>query len=149
MVQGLPLKDPVLARADAHAPRVLLVDDEVGIQRSVGRFLRQHGYQVTDVPSAEAALHALQGGRYDAVISDLRMPGLSREEFFARLRQEFPEVVEHLVFTSGDITSEETRAFLAECGRPALQKPYELTELLRILAGLCPTPNGLQTRVSA
>jgi two-component system NtrC family sensor kinase len=149
VVQELLRKDPELARTDDRAPRVLLVDDEEGIRRSVGRFLRQHGYQVSDVPSAEAALHALQSGRYHAVISDLRMPGLSREEFFARLRREFPEVVEHLIFTSGDTGSEETRAFLAECGRPALQKPYELTELLRILAALCPTPNGLQTRVSA
>jgi CheY-like chemotaxis protein len=128
---------------------VLLVDDEIGIRRSVGRFLRRYGYQVTDVPNADAALHALEAGRYDAVISDLHMPGLSGEEFYARLLQQFPEAAEHLIFTSGDTMRDSTRRFLTECGRPALQKPYELADLVRTLAALCPPPGSLATRATA
>lgn len=131
------------------AGRVLLVDDEAGIRRSVGRFLQRSGYQVTDVPSGQAALHALSGGRYDAVVSDLRMPGLSGEAFFEAVRRDFPEMVTRVVFTSGDLLHEETRAFLARSGCPSLQKPYQLMELLRVLASLCPPRPALDRRATA
>jgi len=149
MINELPAAAGDAGPADAPLRRVLLVDDEVGIRRSVGRFLRRYGYQVTDVSSAQAALHALASGRYDAVISDLRMPGLSGEEFFARLRLDFPEMAERIVFTSGDMLREDTARFLAQSGRPALEKPYELTELVRVLAVLCPPPAPGAARASA
>jgi two-component system NtrC family sensor kinase len=149
VITDFPLDPADTSRADAPLRRVLLVDDEVGIRRSVGRFLRHYGYQVTDVPSAQAALNALASGRYDAVISDLRMPGLSGEEFYARLRREFPEMAERIVFTSGDMMREETQRFLAASGRPSLEKPYELSELVRVLAGLCPPLVPGATRASA
>lgn len=119
---------------------VLLVDDEPGIRRSVGRFLRRYGFLVTDVPSVEAAMRALDGGGFDLIISDLRMPGLSGEEFYAFLRHDHPDLLRRLVITSGDTQREETRRFLAQCGCPALQKPYGLPELVQVLDTLCPPP---------
>jgi CheY-like chemotaxis protein len=77
------------------------------------------------------------------------MPGLSGEEFYARLRRDFPEMAERIVFTSGDMMREETQRFLAESGCPSLEKPYELTELVRVLAALCPPLAPDATRVSA
>jgi signal transduction histidine kinase/CheY-like chemotaxis protein len=136
------------ARAEATLRRVLLVDDEVGIRRSVGRFLRRYGYQVTDVPNAQAGLNALRNGRYDVVVSDLRMPGLSGEEFYSEVQREFPALADRVLFTSGDMLREETQKFLEESGRPALQKPYELSDLIRVIATLCP-PAGLTQRASA
>ncbi len=136
-------------REDVQLHRVLLVDDEVGIRRSVGRFLRRYGYQVTDVSNAQAALNALSSGRYDAVVSDLRMPGLSGEEFFDLLRRDFPDMITRVVFTSGDILREETQAFLTRCGCPSLQKPYELAELVQVLADLCPPQPALARRATA
>ncbi len=136
-------------RETAQLRRVLLVDDEVGIRRSVGRFLRRYGYLVTDVPSAQAALNALSSGRYDAVVSDLRMPGLSGEEFFELVGRDFPAMTSRIVFTSGDILREETQDFLARSGCPSLQKPYELTALVRVLADLCPPLPALNRRETA
>jgi CheY-like chemotaxis protein len=136
-------------RESAQLRRILLVDDEVGIRRSVGRFLRRYGYQVTDVQSAQAALHSLSSGRYDVVVSDLRMPGLSGEEFFDLLRRDFPEMLTRVVFTSGDILREETQDFLARSGCPSLQKPYELSELVRLLADLCPPLSAVGRRATA
>lgn len=117
---------------------VLLVDDEPGIRRSVGRFLRRYGFRVTDVPNAQAAINALEQGRFDLIISDLRMPGLSGEEFYALLGRDYPVMLKRVVFTSGDMLREETRLFMAQCGCPALQKPYDLPELVHALDTLCP-----------
>jgi CheY-like chemotaxis protein len=148
-VAEFPTEALVRPRTDGPLRRVLLVDDESGIRRSVGLFLRRCGYQVTDVPSAPAAVNALCNGRYDVVVSDLRMPGLSGEEFFDLVRQQFPEMEDRMVFTSGDMLRPETQNFLARSGRPALQKPYELSELLRVVSALCPPADHTQHRASA
>jgi len=148
-VQPLPEPPEESDGESAQLRRVLLVDDEAGIRRSVGRYLRRYGYQVTDVPSAQAALNALNSGRYDAVVSDLRMPGMSGEEFFDLVRREFPDMRARVVFTSGDLLREETQDFLARSGCPSLQKPYDLSELVRVLADLCPRPPALDRRASA
>jgi two-component system NtrC family sensor kinase len=72
------------------------------------------------------------------VISDLRMPGFSGEQFFERIQTEFPHMADRVVFTSGDMLREETQKFLTESGCPSLQKPYDLGELVRVLRSICP-----------
>lgn len=136
----LELDLPALCVEPPHHRTVLLVDDEPGIRRSVGRFLRRYGFLVTEVPSVEAAMQALDEGGFDLIVSDLRMPGLSGEEFYAFLRRDHPGLLRRVVITSGDMHREETRQFLAQCGCPALQKPYSLPELVHALDTLCPPP---------
>lgn len=122
--------------------RVLLVDDEAGIRRSVSRLLRRCGFQVTDVAGGQQALHTMQTASFDVVISDLRMPGFSGEQFFERIQTEFPHMASRVVFTSGDMLREETQRFLTESGCPSLQKPYDLGELVRVLRSLCPADDA-------
>ncbi len=86
----LELDLPTPCVGPAHRRNVLLVDDEPGIRRSVGRFLRRYGFEVTDVPSVEAAMQELEQGRFDLIVTDLRMPGLSGEEFYGFLRRDHP-----------------------------------------------------------
>jgi len=112
---------------------VLLVDDEAGIRRSVGRFLRRFGCEVETVATGNEAVVALADRDYDAVVSDLRMPGLSGEQLFHVLQEKHPHMARRVVFTSGDMMRAETRAFLRQCGCPSLQKPYELGDLVSIL----------------
>lgn len=127
--------------ATAILGRVLLVDDESGIRRSVSRFLGRYGFQVTDVGSGQAAIAALGAGHFDAIISDLRMPGLSGEEFYGEVKRLFPAMTSRMMFTSGDVSEDATRRFLGDSGCPALQKPYELSELVQVLRSLC-SPHG-------
>ena len=141
---------PVARMEATGRGRVLLVDDEPSIRKSVGRFLQRYGFTVTDVAGGHAAVHALRHDGYDAVISDLRMPGFSGEELFALLEQEFPEMTRRIIFTSGDLTSEDTVSFLQRSACPALQKPYELAELVRLLKALPPmTPTSIAHRATA
>ena len=58
------------------ATKVLLVDDEEIFARNISRLLSKRGYQVTTVNSGDAAISSLEGGRFDVMVLDLKMPGL-------------------------------------------------------------------------
>lgn len=71
--------------------KILVVDDESAIRYSVTKTLQRTGYHVDAVGSAEEALELLQGSRYDVVLTDIRMPGLSGVELLAKIREDFPD----------------------------------------------------------
>lgn len=56
------------------AIRVLLVDDDPELLRTLGRALRRHGYQVTETASGSQAIAKLEKTSFDVVVSDIHMP---------------------------------------------------------------------------
>jgi two-component system KDP operon response regulator KdpE len=68
-------------------PRVLLVDDEVSIQRAVGPLLKSRGYDVEVVGTGAACLAAMNARPADLVVLDLGLPDLDGTEVCARLRK--------------------------------------------------------------
>ena len=68
------------------AARVLVVDDEQPILRTVAANLRARGYQVLTASSGEAALTAAEVHQPDCVVLDLGLPGISGLEALRRLR---------------------------------------------------------------
>ncbi len=142
-----PRSRPTLVAADQtpdldSQPTVLLVDDEPAIRRSVGRYLRRSGYDVDVATTGHDAANSLRERNYDAIVSDLRMPELSGEELFELLTQEFPDMTSRVVFASGDLMRKETQSFVKQSGCPALRKPYDLPDLLEVVALLCSCDKG-------
>ena len=76
------------ALQSAREFRVLVVDDDIGVRRSVARSLQSRGYAVELANSAEEALEALAAGTWSPrlVISDVVMPGMSGVAFAEHLR---------------------------------------------------------------
>ena len=66
--------------AQAKAIRVLVVDDEDTIRLVLAKYLRTRGFDVATAASGDAALEALAGARFDLMLCDVRMPGLSGVE---------------------------------------------------------------------
>lgn len=113
---------------------ILLVEDEAPVAEATRKLLERLGCRVTVHATAEAALEVLRGGYVpDLVLSDIRMPGIGGEGLHRALREERPELLPRIVFTSGDIVSPDLHRFLAGAGRPLLRKPYELDELRGVL----------------
>jgi len=81
--------------------RVLAVDDEPAACKLLSLFLGSAEFQCTTASNAEEALIALQRERFDAVISDLRMPGMGGMELLAEARRRHPHVA-FLVTTGVD-----------------------------------------------
>lgn len=110
---------------------VLIVDDEPVLAESVCRYFTRLGFEAEVALRAEVAVDRLSSGaRFDVILSDLKMPGMGGEELYDRLTREWPEMVDSVIFTSGDVVSPETHRFLTKAGRPVIQKPYAL-EMLR------------------
>ena len=107
--------------------RILVVDDEASVRVSLQRYLASRGHEVETTASGQDALTRMGAGSYDAVIVDMRMPDLSGEQLFERLRGADPEHAERVIFTTGDVVSEQMRRFLDGSGRPCVPKPFEFS----------------------
>ena len=81
--------------------RVLAVDDEPAASKLLTLILRAPAFRCSVAGNGEEALAALQRESFDAVISDLQMPGISGMELLADVRRRFPNVA-FLVTTGVD-----------------------------------------------
>jgi signal transduction histidine kinase/CheY-like chemotaxis protein len=116
--------------------RVLVIDDEEGILEMLGELLRQLGFEVDTANNGEAGLRRSTGQRYDAVFCDWKMPGLSGQQVYERLRTTQPAAAERIIFVTGDVANEQTRRFLEAEQRPFVAKPFTARELRDALGGV-------------
>ncbi len=67
--------------------RILLIDDEEGIRKSLGQVLGDEGYQVDAVPSGEKGLERLKSRRYALALLDVWLPGKDGIEVLEEIRR--------------------------------------------------------------
>lgn len=85
--------------------RILLVDDEENILRSLQRVLRREPWTLVIANSGDEALAAIAEQPVDLVISDARMPGMDGPTLLAEIRRRHPWTVRILLTGYADITS--------------------------------------------
>lgn len=121
--------------SEEHAPglHVLIVDDESTIRVALRRFFTRLGWSVDEAPSGEIALEKLLSTGdepHPLVICDLRMPGINGIDLHDRLAELRPAILDRLIFSTGDLVSEEVADFIGRTKCLVLQKPFELKTLL-------------------
>jgi DNA-binding NtrC family response regulator len=84
---------------------VLVVDDERNMLMVTQMALEEAGHRVLTAASGEEAIPLLRDPDLAVILSDLKMPGMSGEEFIARCQQERPEVPVIVVTAFGSIRS--------------------------------------------
>jgi PAS domain S-box-containing protein len=114
----------------------LVVDDEPDIAETIRELLEREGFEVTVAGDGSAALRALDHGEFDVVLSDLRMPGVSGPEMYARLKEVRPHLLSRIGFVTGDTLGASMDEFLRESGRPVLEKPFTRTGVRCLVAAL-------------
>lgn len=119
----------IIDRREGAGKRVLVIDDEEPILQLVREALTARGYQVDLATDGETGLRCLSQTRYDVALCDWKMPGLSGRDVFERLRATDRAQAERMIFITGDVVSDTTRAFFDDPQRVFLPKPFTLVEV--------------------
>jgi PAS domain S-box-containing protein len=117
--------------------RLLIVDDELEIAEVLADGLGLAGHTCVTAGGGRAAQRAIEeGGDFDAIVCDLRMPDLDGPAFYRWLKERRPEMAAATIFMTGDALGQMARRFLGETGRPVLEKPFAPADLVRALQAL-------------
>ena len=133
---GQAEKKAELAQPDtleAGSRRILIVDDEVSILDSLGRLLVKHGYRVDTVDNCRSALDMILGEKYDCILLDIKLPGMSGIELYKEIKKSDASLVRKIAFITGNIMEQETRRFLQENRVAYFVKPFEMKQLIKEL----------------
>ena len=110
--------------------RILVIEDQDAIRSFLQRFLIRLGHFVIAAANGEEGLAAAQGGKFDLVISDMIMPGMTGFETFKRIRGIDPMV--KAIFLSGteDLNRNQEFLDLKQKGVAVfLSKPFRVKEI--------------------
>jgi two-component system NtrC family sensor kinase len=134
-----PLVRRAAPRQEAPAPaakRLLVVDDEPEIADLMRAMLEGAGYDVFTAESGAVALKMLDEVRFDAVVSDLRMPDVDGAALWREVSERQPLLAQRMLFVTGDTLSAGAQRFLADAGCGSLDKPFSKSDLLARVAAL-------------
>ena len=111
--------------------RVLFVDDEEELVSAVVERLELRGFDAEGATSGSKALELIASRTFDAVVADVKMPGLGGLELARDLKLRRPEV--NVILLSGHGSSEDVEEGLRLGVVEYLQKPIDIEVLVEVL----------------
>ncbi len=116
-------------RLPSPKARVLVIDDEPALGALLKRILEdRHEVDFETVPHSALA-RLLRGERYDVVLCDVNMPGMTGLDLHERAIAAIPELRTRFAFTTGGLSSPAARERLAASGVPVLAKPFRSADV--------------------
>jgi len=113
------------SEAERSRGRVLIVDDEPVVVDLLSDILGEAN-DVDTASNGREGLSKAEENSYDLIFLDIRMPDMSGRQVYEALQATRPALADRVVFTTGDMLQQETRAFLDQIGQPCLPKPFSL-----------------------
>jgi PAS domain S-box-containing protein len=139
-VTGRPAKMTPVPEPDAiPRSRVLVIDDDPMVCRSLTRLLQAH-HDVEPITDARDGLARIEGGeRFDVILCDVMMPEMSGVDFYQALQARDPEQASRVVFVTGGVFSPDARAFLDAGKHRVIEKPVTQGALYKALLRVVPS----------
>ncbi len=116
-----------MSQSGARAFRLLIVDDMESMRMALEDTLRLHGYEVISAASGEEALQLLRSQRFDLLLTDQAMPGLSGIELAEATARIHPDVP--IVLLTGHTDVELAKMSLQRGASDFVTKPVNIREL--------------------
>ncbi len=88
-----------------NSGRILIIDDEATLRKTLARVLQQTGFEVTTAENGEQGLDFLKTNNFDMVFMDLRMPGLTGLEVLKLIHAGYPTLAVVLFTAQPDLNS--------------------------------------------
>jgi signal transduction histidine kinase len=117
--------------ANAEMPLVLVIDDEMGPRESL-RMLLKPCYQVHTADSVEKGLKLLTENKPDAIVMDIRMPGVTGIEGLRRIRQIDPHL--SVIMLTGFGALETAKEALRLGANDYISKPFDAREMREVIS---------------
>lgn len=117
---------------EEHPHVIAVVDDDHRVLESLGELLESAGYSVRLFDSAEAFLQADAINAVDAVVSDIRMPGVDGIELQDRIAGKRPHLPVILITARSDVALDRIRK---PNNRGVFLKPVDAAELIKAIRG--------------
>jgi CheY-like chemotaxis protein len=130
----VPTWPPQLASPKRRS--VLVVDDESELRETLASILSSARQRVVTVGSGHEALERLSVDNFDAILTDVRMPGLDGRALYHEIVRRWPSRGGRVAFVTGDTLSAALNQFVAESGRPVIHKPFMPDEVRRVVEEL-------------
>jgi two-component system response regulator HydG len=116
------------AASTERTGRILIVDDELVVRDSLGKWFTTEGYTVRTVDSAREALSCFQSGAWDVALIDIKMPGMDGIELQLRLHQIDPDLI--VIIMTGYSSVETAVQALKQGAYDYITKPFDPDELV-------------------
>jgi len=97
------------------------------------RVLAREGFEVEVAANGTLAQDMIGKKQYHICLIDIRTPKMSGAELYQWLQKKYPQVANHVIFTTGSVIDEKTMTFIEQSGRPFLPKPFTPNELTAIV----------------
>ena len=114
--------------------RILVVDDEPALRRTLERALKGHHYEVVSVADPHAAYQILGESAFDLVLLDVRLPQMPGDAFFLAIVRMWPRLLSRVILMSGDPSPQQPEWPAELAGCPVLYKPFSLETLARTVS---------------
>jgi len=102
---------------------LLIVDDELIVRDSLGKWFREEGYDVTVAESAQEALAKMAAQRFDLALVDIKMPGTDGVELQRRIHEIDPEMI--VIIMTGYASVETAVTALKNGAYDYVTKPFD------------------------
>jgi DNA-binding NtrC family response regulator len=111
--------------------KLLIVDDELSVRDSLGKWFHEEGYEVTTVESANDALTRMADQRWDAALVDIKMHGTDGIELQRRMHEVDPELI--VIIMTGYASVDTAVAALKNGAYDYVTKPLDPDEIAHLV----------------
>ncbi|MFO0882281.1 MAG: response regulator [Candidatus Saccharimonadales bacterium] len=116
---------------------ILCIEDEHFISELYARALRRAGYDVTTMLSGEDGLRAAQSNKFDIILLDLMIPGITGFEVLRRLRETTPDLKAKVIITTNLDQEDDSKAEIEKMADGYLIKAeFTPRQLVEIISGM-------------
>jgi two-component system response regulator PilR (NtrC family) len=126
-VEQAEIQNGATPKTQTAQARLLVVDDERSMRELLSIVLRREGYDVTLAENGRAAIDQLERGRFDLLISDIKMPDMTGVDVLRAAKRIDPDILGIMItaFASADTAIEAMRLGAHDY----LSKPFDVDEL--------------------
>jgi len=125
--------------------KLLIVDDELSVRDSLGKWFREEGYEVTTVENAGDALTRLAEQRWDAALVDIKMHGTDGIELQRRMHEIDPELI--VIIMTGYASVETAVTALKNGAYDYVTKPLDPDEIAHLVKNAMAHKHAAQENV--